>query len=95
MDGVIVRRSSLSDVPIAQVPSADRPSLRVACRYQRTREGDDGGNVAWPRIGELLGTSAQAAQQRYGNVITAGRYRAPDRSRTRRSRVPVEMLVHC
>jgi len=26
--------------------------------------------VAWQRIGELLGTSAQAAQQRYGNVIT-------------------------
>lgn len=28
--------------------------------------------VSWQRIGELLGTSAQAAQQRYGNVITAG-----------------------
>jgi len=27
-------------------------------------------NVSWQRIGELLGTSAQAAQQRYGNVIT-------------------------
>ena len=27
-------------------------------------------NVSWTRIGELLGTSAQAAQQRYGNVIT-------------------------
>mgnify|MGYP001041358050 CR=1 FL=1 len=27
--------------------------------------------VSWQRIGELLGTSAQAAQQRYGNVITA------------------------
>ncbi len=26
--------------------------------------------VSWTRIGELLGTSAQAAQQRYGNVIT-------------------------
>ena len=26
--------------------------------------------VPWQRIGELLGTSAQAAQQRYGNVIT-------------------------
>lgn len=26
--------------------------------------------VSWVRIGELLGTSAQAAQQRYGNVIT-------------------------
>ena len=26
-------------------------------------------NVSWQRIGELLGTSAQAAQQRYGNVI--------------------------
>jgi len=25
--------------------------------------------VSWTRIGELLGTSAQAAQQRYGNVI--------------------------
>lgn len=25
--------------------------------------------VPWQRIGELLGTSAQAAQQRYGNVI--------------------------
>jgi len=24
---------------------------------------------SWQRIGELLGTSAQAAQQRYGNVI--------------------------
>ena len=28
--------------------------------------------VSWTRIGELLGTSAQAAHQRYGNVITAG-----------------------
>lgn len=28
--------------------------------------------VSWQRIGELLGTSAQAAQQRYGNVIAAG-----------------------
>jgi hypothetical protein len=28
--------------------------------------------VSWTRIGELLGTSAQAAQQRYGNIITAG-----------------------
>ena len=28
-------------------------------------------NVSWSRIGELLGTSAQAAQQRYGDVITA------------------------
>lgn len=28
-------------------------------------------NVPWTRIGELLGTSAQAAQQRYSNVITA------------------------
>ena len=27
-------------------------------------------NVPWTRIGELLGTSAQAAQQRYSNVIT-------------------------
>ena len=27
-------------------------------------------NVPWLRIGELLGTSAQAAQQRYGNIIT-------------------------
>lgn len=26
--------------------------------------------VSWVRIGELLGTSAQAAQQRYGNIIT-------------------------
>ena len=26
--------------------------------------------VSWTRIGELLGTSAQAAQQRYANVIT-------------------------
>ncbi|MDC3402368.1 hypothetical protein OAX95_00335 [bacterium] len=26
--------------------------------------------VSWTRIGELLGTSAQAAQQRYGHVIT-------------------------
>jgi hypothetical protein len=26
--------------------------------------------VTWTRIGELLGTSAQAAQQRYGNVIS-------------------------
>ena len=25
--------------------------------------------VSWQRIGELLGTSAQAAQQRYGTVI--------------------------
>ncbi len=28
--------------------------------------------VPWQRIGELLGTSAQAAQQRYGNVIAPG-----------------------
>ncbi len=27
-------------------------------------------NITWVRIGELLGTSAQAAQQRYGNIIT-------------------------
>ena len=26
-------------------------------------------SVSWQRIGELLGTSAQAAQQRYGAVI--------------------------
>lgn len=25
--------------------------------------------ISWQRIGELLGTSAQAAQQRYGTVI--------------------------
>ena len=25
--------------------------------------------ISWQRIGELLGTSAQAAQQRYGGVI--------------------------
>jgi hypothetical protein len=29
-------------------------------------------NVSWQRIGELLGTSAQAAQHRYGNIITSG-----------------------
>jgi hypothetical protein len=29
-------------------------------------------NVSWQRIGELLGTSAQAAQQRYGAVVEAG-----------------------
>lgn len=28
-------------------------------------------NVSWQRIGELLGTSAQAAQQRYGTVVEA------------------------
>lgn len=28
-------------------------------------------DVSWQRIGELLGTSAQAAQQRYGAVIEA------------------------
>lgn len=28
--------------------------------------------VSWQRIGQLLGTSAQAAQQRYGAVIEAG-----------------------
>ena len=25
--------------------------------------------ISWQRIGELLGTSAQAAQQRYGHII--------------------------
>ena len=29
-------------------------------------------NVSWQRIGELLGTSAQAAQQRYSAVVEAG-----------------------
>jgi len=29
-------------------------------------------NVSWQRIGELLGTSAQAAQQRYGAMVEAG-----------------------
>jgi len=29
-------------------------------------------DVSWTRIGEPLGTSAQAAQQRDGSVITAG-----------------------
>ena len=29
-------------------------------------------HVSWQRIGELLGTSAQAAQQRYGAVVEAG-----------------------
>jgi predicted nucleotidyltransferase len=28
--------------------------------------------VSWQRIGDLLGTSAQAAQQRYGAVVEAG-----------------------
>ncbi len=28
--------------------------------------------VSWQRIGELLGTSGQAAQQRYGAVVEAG-----------------------
>ena len=28
--------------------------------------------IPWQRIGELLGTSAQAAQQRYGTVVEAG-----------------------
>jgi hypothetical protein len=28
--------------------------------------------VTWQRIGELLGTSAQAAQQRYAAVVEAG-----------------------
>lgn len=27
-------------------------------------------NIPWSRIGELLGTAAQAAQQRYANIIT-------------------------
>lgn len=27
--------------------------------------------VTWVRVGELLGTSAQAAQQRYGNLTTS------------------------
>ncbi len=27
--------------------------------------------LSWQRIGELLGTSAQAAQQRYGSVVEA------------------------
>ena len=27
--------------------------------------------VSWQRIGELLGTSAQAAQQRYGDLVEA------------------------
>ncbi len=29
-------------------------------------------NVPWQRIGDLLGTSAQAAQQRYGVVVETG-----------------------
>ena len=29
-------------------------------------------SVSWQRIGELLGTSPQAAQQRYGAVVEAG-----------------------
>ena len=29
-------------------------------------------SVSWQRIGELLGTSAQAAQQRYGTVVETG-----------------------
>ena len=28
--------------------------------------------ISWQRIGELLGTSAQAAQQRYGAVVETG-----------------------
>lgn len=27
--------------------------------------------LSWQRVGELLGTSAQAAQQRYGTVVAA------------------------
>jgi hypothetical protein len=49
--------------------------------------------VSWTRIGELLGTSAQAAQQRYGNVITPGCYRAPERSRTCRSRAAIGVML--
>lgn len=28
--------------------------------------------ISWQRIGDLLGTSAQAAQQRYGTIVEAG-----------------------
>jgi hypothetical protein len=28
-------------------------------------------SVSWQRIGEILGTSAQAAQQRYGGIVEA------------------------
>lgn len=31
-----------------------------------------GNGITWQRIGELLGTSAQAAQQRYAAVLEAG-----------------------
>lgn len=29
-------------------------------------------SISWQRIGDILGTSAQAAQQRYGSVVESG-----------------------
>ena len=40
------------------------PSAGVDTRDVPTRK-----SISWQRIGDILGTSAQAAQQRYGSVV--------------------------
>lgn len=68
------RRPLLDPCPLRQ-PAHD-PSRRLTiARARGERQIVDAvtaaraKNVSWQRIGELLGTSAQAAQQRYGAVI--------------------------
>ncbi len=53
----------------------ERAALAPACSERQIVDAVTAArakNVPWQRIGELLGTSAQAAQQRYGAVVEAG-----------------------
>ena len=65
---------SAEDVPVEEYVLA-RAALARAQSEQAVLDGvlrARQAGVSWSRIGELLGTSAQAAQQRYGHLGVPG-----------------------
>lgn len=64
--------------PNKEIPVEEYPLQRAVVARARTEQqivdtviSARGAGLSWQKIGAILGTSAQAAQQRYGTVVEA------------------------
>jgi hypothetical protein len=62
-----------SEIPVEEYLLQRAVVARARCEQQLidSVRGARAAGLSWQRIGALLGTSAQAAQQRYGAVVEA------------------------
>lgn len=80
-------RSAVATVRGIAQSSDDWQSLARRCLAARSK------GLSWQRIGELLGTSPQAAQQRHGHILEAASLRRDCRAPQRTQRAAIVPIL--